>query len=838
MISYLSQPIKSTVEPYHENVGLIAQVAQQKQSKYDGLLSTIFQKQNQLLNLDLSYAPDDIVKEKDNLLKEADNQLNKFASSDLTIPDNISKVENIFTPITSNQDVMLGLGFTQNVKENKAIYDEWRKDGKGEYDSANEAYTLAQASKAKQMTKEQFKSNYNSLDINAIKYRNIDKEFREAAKELGYNEENSVMGSDETGMYIITKEGKRLSMESVLGVLPNDAGITAQAKVNAWTSMQGVTASQILNERLKINQIQYKDAKKFGDDLKDNNKSIEDNIKEIKANSTKGDDLIKNLYQKDYPDVDLTTSEGKKLLITKLEEKKKSNSLLIDNNQLSIKKQEDYIEELKNTYDLKFDLNGNVISSKELDDNSLLSLKTQYYLENKKMDYAKAYSKNMQTIKVESNPYGVINANFEKSVALKAIEDQYTKENKILDAELDFAKGTKSTNSDSTSNSETESKLIPSPAETEGEKKTYTYEQLQTEMKQTTELVGSGDLGIDGKLAQSLIPQYSINGDNEKGKLEFEKRVSQYKTQMEGYSGDDNTKTKVNPDKTYGQVKKDFKTEKGYLDRRALLQAEIIQKQQFIDDLSGEKQADPKVTSWMNAYQKAEIERLRKVDPQLAGQYELDLKKDKYITKKINVNEKLKKYDLGSLTSKLVPRASSNATDPARMLVEDAKSQIFSTVKNIDKTKIQVKDFELKDGVWYVNYIDEKFLDTQESVPLSNEFIAQYASDFNVAAPIEIYKTMISQKRYHESGDTWSLPNKIIESPEIVIDGVAWKMLIDNSTPENMVRLGKTGQAPKDYTAPAPIEQVLKFVSGNSSSLSPSSNIFEQIKEKYLSLPK
>ena len=31
---------------------------------------------------------------------------------------------------------------------------------------------------------------------------------------------------------------------------------------------------------------------------------------------------------------------------------------------------------------------------------------------------------------------------------------------------------------------------------------------------------------------------------------------------MEGYSGDDNTKTKVNPDKTYGQVKKNFKTEK------------------------------------------------------------------------------------------------------------------------------------------------------------------------------------------------------------------------------------------------------------------------------------
>ena len=123
MISYLSKPIASGVESYKENVGLIAQVANQKQNRYDNILSTIFQKQSQLLNLDLSYAPDEIVKEKDNLLKEADNQLNKFASSDLTIPDNISKVENIFTPITSNQDVMLGLGFTQNVKENKAIYD-------------------------------------------------------------------------------------------------------------------------------------------------------------------------------------------------------------------------------------------------------------------------------------------------------------------------------------------------------------------------------------------------------------------------------------------------------------------------------------------------------------------------------------------------------------------------------------------------------------------------------------------------------------------------------------------------------------------------------------------
>ena len=51
-------------------------------------------------------------------------------------------------------------------------------------------------------------------------------------------------------MYIITKR-QNFQWKVFLGVLPNDAGICSSSKVNAWTSMQGVTASQILNERLK-----------------------------------------------------------------------------------------------------------------------------------------------------------------------------------------------------------------------------------------------------------------------------------------------------------------------------------------------------------------------------------------------------------------------------------------------------------------------------------------------------------------------------------------------------------------------------------------------------------
>ena len=124
MLSYLSTPYKSTVVPYSENVNLIAQVAQQKQSKYDQVLSTIFQKQNQLLDLDLSGGSEEAELKKDNLLKEADNQLNKMASSDLTIPDNINKVENIFSPITSDSEILSDVYYTKQIRENQQFAQE------------------------------------------------------------------------------------------------------------------------------------------------------------------------------------------------------------------------------------------------------------------------------------------------------------------------------------------------------------------------------------------------------------------------------------------------------------------------------------------------------------------------------------------------------------------------------------------------------------------------------------------------------------------------------------------------------------------------------------------
>lgn len=483
MISYLSQPIKSTVEPYKENVGLIAQVAQQKQSKYDNILSTIFQKQNQLLNLDLSYAPDDIVKEKDNLLKEADNQLNKLASSDLTIPDNISKVENIFTPITSNQDVMLGLGFTKQVNDSKTYYEEMKKEGKGDYDPTNEAYTLTQASKAKQMTKEQFKNSYNSLDISPIKYRNRAKEYNEAlskyVKDMGFTVENLVSAPD--GGYIVTKEQGKIPISSLKAVLPNDAGFVAQAKVDAWASLGNTTQDEILSEQLGYVKNDIQSIEKINKSIIKENEDITGAISKLKTGNTSNLSLL-------FPElngIDLDIPENKQKAIDFLNSKIENNKKAYESNTSNLVENNKYITEMIGKYGIIIGGDGfTSIGSDPLPENQLLNLKTQYILQRDANIFTQAYAKEKNVIKIESDP------NYRQAVQIQAdIAKETQKYNndvklKQLDAELKLI--TDGANNGSGSNNPNEiTPLIAGEAidePTKEEKGTKYYNDLTTNL--------------------------------------------------------------------------------------------------------------------------------------------------------------------------------------------------------------------------------------------------------------------------------------------------------------------------------------------------------------------
>jgi len=827
-ISYLSKPLESTVQPFEDNVALISQVAQTRQNKYDNLLDTIFQKENQLLNIDVSYAPLEVQQEKDNLLKRADEELDKLVRSDLLIPDNIQKAENIFTPIVTNEKVMLGAQYTQAVKNNTSLYEEWRKDGKGMYNSANEAYTMTQANKARNMSYKDFKDNYQNFDINAVEFRDIDKEYREAAKTLGFTLKNTVQYSDPSGMYFITDTNQKLYAKDIMNILPNDAGINSQAKVNAWSSMSNVSQNDIIQARKEIFSSQYKETKSINDNLATLNSTISENLKNIQANNSVGKNLLETVYSKKFPDLDLSTPEGKAQVVKSLQDELSNNKLTIANNDSELSTYQEYIAELDK------------LNSKPLDEQQLLGLKTQYYLEGKKRSYGEAFKQDIRELKIDQNPYGVIQANYEKSVALEAKKHEYDIENKLLDAQIDLAtgKGSKSSGNGENEEQKSSSVLIPSVPEEADKNEKFTYEGLTSDIVTTNSMIGKDVKDENAPLFKSFASSYKTANDENPTTAtnDFKKDIDDYTRSMDGFKGDYNALS-PNGHETYAQVQAKYPDVKSYLDERSLLQSVAIAKQSLIDDINGKnvKSAFPEINS--DVIINAKYEELKKLDPQAAATYKYESEKNLRGQKKQYSNEKLSKLDFGTLSTKLVPVANKNAKDPARDITEAAKNQIVSAIPKLDKSKIDVLSFEYKDNNWIVNYRDKAMIDTDESMVLSKDFVSKFSNDLNVAKPVEIYKLMVAQYNYNKSGDTYSNPNKEIKSPPIVMNGISWTLLLDNSTANGKVKIGRTSDKFKDYQEVTPEVAIGYITKGNKSSLS-SVNTLEEIIKKYLPLQK
>ena len=402
MISYLSQPIKSTVEPYHENVGLIAQVAQQKQNKYDNVLSTIFQKQNQLLNLDTSQGSEEAELKKDNLLKEADDQLNKFASSDLTIPDNISKVENIFTPIINDKDIMGAASITAFTKEQAAYFDEWKKEGKGLYDAKNEAYFLEQVQKNRKMTLQEVKQK-GYKQPTSTEFVDIDKWYRDSIKEL-LPDVTMTVAPDGQGR-IFTQKGKVVSEDRILAMLPTNSKIIAQAEINAHYDYAGVDKNQLLFAQQKSLISQRASVKGV---MEQNTKQIEyleDQLKNIEQDTPEG--------QKQVASTAFTKEQAIQQLKDKIEEYRSTNS--------------EYDKQYKaygtkiNEFNATYKFNGGGFDE-QLSEDQLKNLKTSTWLDNKKQQFAQAMSYSDREITVATD-----------QVQLEYIKHQYDLESKQID---------------------------------------------------------------------------------------------------------------------------------------------------------------------------------------------------------------------------------------------------------------------------------------------------------------------------------------------------------------------------------------------------------------------
>ena len=818
MISYLSTPLKSEVQSYQENIDLISKVATYKQSRYDQVVDTMLQKQNDLLNIDVSFAPPEVQSEKENLLKRADDELNELAKVDLLNPENINKAEAIFEPIVNNDKIILGAQYTKQVRENQATYDEWRKKKPEFYNSANEAYSMQEASKAKNMSFKDFKENYQNFDIQAIQFRDIDKEFREAAKTLGVSLSTTTMMSDEQGMYLLTDKNEKIYAKDVMAVLPNDAGILAQAKVNAWSSMGNVTQGELLQSRKDIYLTQYNDTKELNQSLLKTNDDIKTKIADIKAYNDKGK-LAVAAYSQKYNGVDFSKPENREALIKELEKEIQSNNSIVQTNQKQLDSYTDYMNQLDE------------LGAKPLSEKELLSLKTQYYLEQKKHAYGEAYKKDVREIKAEVDPYMKMQKEFEKSVALKQIEHQNAMEEKMMQAELDLLTGKNKPSGDNGEIPTVGGALIPDVPSESNKNSNITYEGINSEIIEIQKTVGTSELGEDGSLFKDFASGSGTATGNTNTTEFFKTKVKEFKDKMLGYKGDDKALSS-DGHLTYGEVKGKYQSANAYLTQRALLQAEAIMKQNLIDEIT-EKNVPNNSKFQVDLFREAEYQRLLKIDPQIAAQYKLDNAKSTYSYNKEKANNKLEKLNFGTMSTKLVPVANENSKDPAKSITEAAKNQIVSAVPKLDKTKIDILNFEYKNGNWVVNYRDKAMIDTDESHILSRDFVARFAQDLSVAQTIEIYKYMVAQHNYNNSGDTYANPNKNVISPPIVINGISWNLLIDNATSPGNIKIGKTTDEFENYQEVKP-EQAIGFLTkGNSSQLSATQEIFEAIKEKY-----
>ncbi len=861
-ISYLSTPIKSTVEPYKENVGLIAQVAQQKQSKYDGLLSTIFQKQNQLLNLDLSYAPDDIVKEKDNLLKEADNQLNKFASSDLTVPDNISKVENIFTPITSNQDVMLGVGFTKQVNDSKTYYEEMKKEGKGDYDPTNEAYTLTQASKAKQMTKEQFKNSYNSLDISPIKYRNRAKEYNEAlskyVKDMGFTVENIVSAPD--GGYIVTKEQGKIPISSLKAVLPNDAGFAAQAKVDAWASLSNTTQDEILSEQLGYVKNDIQSIEKINKSIIEENEDITGAISKLKTGNTSNLSLL-------FPElngIDLDIPENKQKAIAFLNSKIENNKKAYESNTSNLIENNKYITDMIGKYGIIIGGDGfTSIGSNPLPENQLLNLKTQYILQRDANAFTQAYAKEKNVIKIESD------SNYRQAVQIQAdIAKEAQKYNndvklKQLDAELklitDGGGNVSGSNNSNTNNPNEITPLIAGEGidePTKEEKGTKYYNDLTTNLLNEVGNLDRNSSGEDSALFKQELLRLTPVGTssiNELSPEEQSKLTKQLSSEIKEVN-DNLTNWDKNPNSivpgrkiTYGDYFKEKEKTINYINERNLK----ITTAQAAFDLK----KSVKYTVLNNYYSKTnpiEVDitglgfsnsRL-KINPRylttegiseknlqlilednnllLSENPFLGSRGRKYLQTELNsklkskvenlnneVDEELKKYTTSSMSIPLTLQGESTEKDPHSALKKSTIGYIKGINQGLVNTDIQINNFQPTSNGWQVSYsvqTNEKNPDgtakaiIQKPVILSKDFVTQNQAYLKGFQSNELLNIMIAQKKFHESNNENSLNNKVITSPYLQLNGKTYKLAILSGDADGTIRIGSPNKEGKILT--------------------------------------
>ena len=404
-ISYLSKPLSSDVTPFRENIDLISKVAQYRQSKYDKVVDTMLQKQNDLLNLDTSKGSFEATDRKNNMLKIADDQLNQLAKVDLLNPENIAKADSIFEPILNDKDIMAAASITSFVNKQSNYFEEWKKEGKGLYDSKNEAFFWEKVQKNTQMSLKDTKEKGYYQPV-ATEFVDIDKWYRDAVKEISPDITVTTAPDGEGRIFKI--KNKVVPESKILQMLPTNAKIIAQAEINAHYNYAGTKKDELL--AVQQNAI-IREQKSVKDSMDENSKQVgylQEQIKSIKANDADGIALVNH------------SGYTKEQLIEQLQAKIKSYNEANSSLDLEYKTYETNLQDFNKTYGFnqgKFE--------KDLSEDQLSNLKTSVWLANRKQQFASAMSYQERDVDIT---YDEIQRDFIKqqyAIDLKTLDHQY-----------------------------------------------------------------------------------------------------------------------------------------------------------------------------------------------------------------------------------------------------------------------------------------------------------------------------------------------------------------------------------------------------------------------------
>jgi len=420
-ISYLSQKIAPGVIPEQIPLELVAQVAAQKQNKYDQVLDSVFAQYNNLLGLDAS-SNREANQLYNSKMEKSEKDLVSVSKLDLLNPDNGEKINNIFNPILNDENIMGAVYRTKVNNEVNTTYKNWLKKGSDDYSEKNYRDSLEQQEANRNMSLEDFSKK--PRNITATPYKDVNAHLVEQAQKIPAYKDLAVT---ESGAFYLKSTNEGVAMETILNMLDISGPYLSQMEINARQEYKNTPAESILGSMMERTGVNIKSYEKVNAANIESIKITDININKLEKETPDAplsSEMLRVFRKQIDPELEETTTN--KEILTYLRNSKKVKENNIEQNKESITRLNDYNSKLLKQYGGSLDGQGNVVLSQPLDFDNENFLKTQFGVLTTKERVAEGMAYKQQSLEMTQNPEYMERIKFNNSL-IKAEVDSLLK---------------------------------------------------------------------------------------------------------------------------------------------------------------------------------------------------------------------------------------------------------------------------------------------------------------------------------------------------------------------------------------------------------------------------